>query len=231
MWICRQPARSRAAAPNTSGSSGYVTKPGLLTVRGQMNLFEMLQPAIQPALSLDYERPLEEVTVSLEASGPFTHYSDRRAPLRADFPAAGTGCSRRPRPWRASGKRSSSNFLPATTRLSRFPGSPLWTRVRAVSAPAIPIAMGAAARRDRPAPAKRRIPEIAGGRWLRGKAQFFGDKLASGNAMPSTAKAAMSARTSPTWCIATTRAAEGYRVPERGDQSGPCRKHHRIGQW
>jgi putative heme-binding domain-containing protein len=46
-------------------------KPGLLELRGQLDLWEMLQPSIQPGAKLDYERTPEEVTVAFSAAQPF----------------------------------------------------------------------------------------------------------------------------------------------------------------
>jgi putative heme-binding domain-containing protein len=44
---------------------------GTLTIRGQLDLWQMLQPAIQPGATLDYDRPREEVKVVFTASPPF----------------------------------------------------------------------------------------------------------------------------------------------------------------
>jgi putative heme-binding domain-containing protein len=48
-----------------------VQKTGMLELRGQLNLWEMLQPAIQPGSKLDYERVPEQVTVQFSAQTPF----------------------------------------------------------------------------------------------------------------------------------------------------------------
>src|SRR5206468_156091 len=84
----------QAASAFTGGSAeheqffGFVTKPGLLTVRGQMNLFEMLQPTVQPGAALDYERPPEEITVSFEASAPFTALIGAQSSGSAQIPGS-----------------------------------------------------------------------------------------------------------------------------------------------
>jgi putative heme-binding domain-containing protein len=46
-------------------------QPGTLTLRAQLDLWQMLQPAIQPISKLDYERPVETVSVVVRASKPF----------------------------------------------------------------------------------------------------------------------------------------------------------------
>lgn len=65
------------AAQFTRGSSEHerffavVKEPGALTLRGRLDLWQMLQPAIQPNSKLDYERPVETVTVVVTAATPF----------------------------------------------------------------------------------------------------------------------------------------------------------------
>src|SRR6185503_2379525 len=67
----------QVAAAFTAGSAEHdalwarLRSPGVFTLRGQLDLWQMLQPAIQPGASLDYERPNEEVTVEFSASIPF----------------------------------------------------------------------------------------------------------------------------------------------------------------
>jgi hypothetical protein len=44
-------------------------KPGKLTLKTKLNLHDMLRPAVQPGSKIDYEWPVEHVTVTLRASG------------------------------------------------------------------------------------------------------------------------------------------------------------------
>ena len=44
---------------------------GSLTLRGQLNLAEMLQPTIQPGAKLEYERPAEALSIVLESNRAF----------------------------------------------------------------------------------------------------------------------------------------------------------------
>ena len=46
------------------------TKPGELTLRGQLDLTDMLRPAVQPGSKIDYEYPPESVTVTFNAASP-----------------------------------------------------------------------------------------------------------------------------------------------------------------
>jgi hypothetical protein len=54
-----------------------VRKPGVLTLRGQIDLWQMLQPAIQPGAKLDHDRPTETVSVVFAgAVWPETKFAD-----------------------------------------------------------------------------------------------------------------------------------------------------------
>src|SRR6476620_8099554 len=47
-----------------------MAEPGELTLRGQLDLTDMLRPAIQPGSKIDYEYPPEAVTVAFDAASP-----------------------------------------------------------------------------------------------------------------------------------------------------------------
>ncbi len=177
----------QAAAAFTGGSSSHeqffalVNKPGRLTIRGQMNLFEMLQPAIQPGAALDYERPPEEVSVSFVASTPFTALIGGQRSSSAQVPGSGHrllhtfhGPGTRWQPFELKLSTGRDLALTVTWSTATDPRPRPFPLRRFLLPWAQPPDASA------PAPAERRIPEIAGGRWLRGKAQFFGDKLACG---------------------------------------------------
>src|SRR5204862_6782376 len=58
----------------TAGSASHdalwaaMDTPGELRVRAQLNLTDMLRPAVQPGSQLDYEWPAETVTVAFDSS-------------------------------------------------------------------------------------------------------------------------------------------------------------------
>jgi putative heme-binding domain-containing protein len=177
----------QAAGAFTGGSAEHeqffrlLTKPGLLTVRGQMNLFEMLQPAIQPGAVLDYERPPEEVTVSFEASAPFTALIGEQSASSSQISGSehrllqtfhGPGSRWQPFQLRLSSGRDTALTVSWSTASDPRPRPFPLRRFLVPWAQPPDLSL--------PPPGERRIPEIAGGRWLRGKAQFFGDKLACG---------------------------------------------------
>src|SRR5262249_35702352 len=49
-----------------------IKRPGRLTLRGQLDLWHMLRPAVQPGSTLDYTLPDEEITLTFTASMPLT---------------------------------------------------------------------------------------------------------------------------------------------------------------
>ena len=73
----------------TAGSAEHaalwenLATPGKLTLRGQLNLFEMLQPAIQPGAKLDYERPSERVSIDISSNDAFRIETNPEALLAA----------------------------------------------------------------------------------------------------------------------------------------------------
>jgi len=53
---------------------------GLLSLKTQLNLFNMLRPAIQPGARIDYEWPAEEVTLNFQSSGEILIVDPLRSP-------------------------------------------------------------------------------------------------------------------------------------------------------
>ena len=49
---------------------GHLDSPGKLTLQTQLNLWQMLHPAVQPGVHLDYEYPPEIVTIVLKSKSP-----------------------------------------------------------------------------------------------------------------------------------------------------------------
>ncbi len=162
----------------TEGSADHellwpkLKKRGTLILRGQLNLWEMLQPAVQPGSKLDYERPLEDVTVVFSAAVPFTVLFD--------------GVTHRS----SSAKqvvikhRSQEAWLPFEISLVTGKKTPQLTvtyftaddprpRTLAVRRFFLPWAK-AKSEPSTLAP----DPQLAGGNWLHGKRIFFGDKVA-----------------------------------------------------
>jgi len=158
----------------------FAQMPGTLVLRGQLDLWQMLQPAVQPGAKLDHEPPLEEVTVHLSSAvGGTVRFGDeaekdleRRG---AAFEAAFTTRALEHRwvtwqlrlrtqqvwphcniYWTTASDRATVRPFP----LRRF----LLPWATPKVEPTVPVL-------------DRRIPELAGGQWLRGKRIFFGDSV------------------------------------------------------
>jgi putative heme-binding domain-containing protein len=146
----------------TAGSAEHdrlwalMAQPGTLTLRGQLDLYEMLQPAIQAGASLDYVRPPEFVTVAWAAgdrSRSEQHISTNGW-LRIEW-----AVSTRPDVSTRATWFTADDARPRALPLRRFLVP--W---------AVPPAAGAAA----PGVPK----ELAGADWKRGRALFQGERLA-----------------------------------------------------
>jgi putative heme-binding domain-containing protein len=155
-------------------------RPGKLRLRGQLDLWQMLQPAIQPGSAIDWVRPPENVRVRFTASAELE--------LRVDAPHAAVVRV-------ASTPRQSEVRIDAPGRA--------WARLELVVATGPNLALTADWCTDEDARARafplrrfyvpwaalvpaagvetagnpRVIPEIAGGNWLHGRRLFFGDRL------------------------------------------------------
>ena len=154
-------------------------QPGQLTLRGQLELWQMLQPAIQPGAKLDYERPTEEVTVVWRAPASF---KATLANQSASSEKAADGSHR------VSFKHvTQKNWLPfevvLTTGASEAGLTMEWFTAADPRPRAFPLRRffvpWAKQNLESGAPAKAPMPrELAGGHWLRGKELFFGETAA-----------------------------------------------------
>jgi putative heme-binding domain-containing protein len=149
---------------------------GRLVLRGQLNLWQMLQPAVQPGSTLDYERPRE--TVQVVFRGDFRNEAQLRSAgshpdTTNEVTFTHTG--------------SETNWLPFSLAALTGPHAPklnvTWStdadpRPRAMPLRRVMLPWASPKLQLTPAPAERSIPEIAGGHWLRGKRLFFGEQLA-----------------------------------------------------
>ena len=115
----------------TAGSAEHdrlweaMARPGRLTLRTRVDLWQMLRPAVQPGSTIGYRLPDEEVTLTLAASGPIAvkspgasgssgasedgrhtrpHHRDAEG-AAADPPGDHPGDRRRPRTLESRGRR------------------------------------------------------------------------------------------------------------------------------
>jgi putative heme-binding domain-containing protein len=148
----------------------------LLLLRGQLDLWQMLQPAIQPGSTLDYERPRETVKVvfSGHVQNKDQFHMARVGPTITNVvPFTHVG--------------NETNWLPFSVIVWAGPHAPRLTvtwstdadpRPRALPLRRLMLPWASPKLQSPSTPAERSIPEIAGGHWLRGKHLFFSEQLA-----------------------------------------------------
>ncbi len=141
---------------------------GTLTLRTQLDLWQMLQPATQPGSQLDYTPEPETVTVVFKGDAPFTLTAPGAAVTRVDdresrLTVAGVRAER----WLALtlALATPARALDVSYHTTRDP------RPRALGTRRFLLPF---ARPGAPTLAPREIPEIAGGDWAAGRALFNG---------------------------------------------------------
>nr|MBA3270663.1 ThuA domain-containing protein [Acidobacteriota bacterium] len=171
-----------AARAFTVGSAQHdalwpvLRKPGRLTLRTSLDLWKMLQPAIQPGSQIDHVPPPETVTITFEANVPV----ELRGP---GVTSKGTRASVTVSPRDGellpieivlpTGRTEPAVTVSFTTRESDAPRPmPLrrfllpWAKLKPESAESLAAA------------AALPPPELKGGDWLRGRNVFFGNEAA-----------------------------------------------------
>ncbi len=155
---------------------GLIRRAGTLSLRAQLDLWQMLHPAIQPGAKLDYEYPPETVTVVLKGNGS----------LKLKTIGQVTRVSRHE--LRVTIESKQAQWLPLDITLSTGTGEPKlevsWftsedPRPRAFPLRRVLLPWAAPNSVDASvASAPRQIPEIAGGDWQRGRKLFFSEQAA-----------------------------------------------------
>lgn len=149
-------------------------QPGELVLRAQLDLHLMLRTAIQPGAKIDFEYPVEVVTVAFKSAGRTHIKTTARVECAADGDV------------RLSAESRENGWVPLEITLSTGAGEPAldvsWHTaedarpralpLRRVLLPwAVPATAGAA-------PSARTVPEMAGGDWRRGRDVFLGTPAA-----------------------------------------------------
>src|SRR5439155_18882775 len=154
---------------------------GTLEMRTQLDLSQMLRPAVQPGSKIDYSLPAENVTLVFTASAPFsaktsaTNLTSSVAPdgrhelAISQVPKEGEWVPleislrtiSRPEPSLELAWHTAEDSRPRALPLRRLLLP--WARSQPES-----ISQ----------PSERQIPELAGGNWLRGRKIFSGDTVA-----------------------------------------------------
>ncbi len=155
-------------------------EPGELTLRGKLDLTDMLRPAVQPGSELDYEYPPETVTVSFETSSP----NDTLEFVSTDKSEAQSGST-----VSLTVAADAEKIVPVTIRLVSRSGRPAlsvhWTtnedsRPRPLALRRLLVAWAASEASSDRALVDVPLPELEGGNWARGYREFFGEQAACG---------------------------------------------------
>ena len=168
-------ARELTAASEEHGRLFALLKnPGTLALRGQLDLHLMLRTAIQPGAKLDFEYPTETVTVALRTGGRL----ELKPPPAAKLDRRGGG------EIRVTTESKENGWLPfeislATGGAAETALDVAWHtaedfRERALQVRRVLLPWARPPASAPPAETERRIPEIAGGDWARGKQVFAG---------------------------------------------------------
>ncbi len=158
-----------------------MAEPGELTLRGQLDLTDMLRPAVQPGSKIDYEYPPESVTVKFTIASPksklqLIHPTDKSPQVVVDTANGHTTFTV---------SAGAKKLVPVEIRLTKKSGPAVLTADWNTNEDA----------RPRPFPLRRlllpwadtsskadetlvavRPPELNGGSWARGYHEFFSEK-------------------------------------------------------
>lgn len=150
--------------------------PGRLTLRMQVDLWQMLRPAVQPGSTIGYRLPDEAVTLAIESSSPLLV----KGPGAIDFPEA---VDDRPQAIRLTVTPKERRPIPLEITLTTS-GEPdlsiSWTTSEDATPRPLPLRRlllpWATLERPKDDLAAREIPELKGGDWARGRALFHGEE-------------------------------------------------------
>jgi putative heme-binding domain-containing protein len=146
---------------------------GALTLRGQLDLWSMLHPAIQPGEKLSYTYPPETVTVVFKAGG--------KLKLKAGVPEKRIG----PNEFQITTISREGQWIPVELTLATGTKDAAldvsWhtdedPRPRALPLRRVLLPWATPPTDEPPAPSVRQIPEIAGGSWQSGKHIFYSEQ-------------------------------------------------------
>jgi putative heme-binding domain-containing protein len=178
----------QVARAMTAGSAPHdalweaMKRRGTLTLKAQLDLKDMLRPAVQPGSRIDYEYPPEEVTLAFEMSGDVEVKSANQLGFRSERSAGGSKGTVR-------FDRVTNRVVPVEIRLtgnqllsgpefslSYFTNEDKRPRPLQVHRILVPWADTSAKALEQPAVAVR-PKELDGGSWARGRKVFFDEKL------------------------------------------------------
>jgi putative heme-binding domain-containing protein len=166
----------------TAGSAEHdrlweaMAKPGRLTLKTRLDLWQMLRPAVQPGSTIAHRLPDEEVTLTIASSAPI-------AVEGPDSSSSSDGGGGGRHPVRITVSPKERQPIPLEITLTTERGADLrisWTTQEDQTPRALPLrrVLVPWATMDRPKDdlAPREIPELKEGDWARGRALFYGEQ-------------------------------------------------------
>lgn len=154
--------------------------PGTLTLKTQLNLKDMLRPAVQPGSRIDYEPPDEQVSIILTAPAALTAALDGTTAT----PTAGSAGTQatfalsvaRDRPTHLLELQLATGSAQPAPRLTIDYHTADDPRRRALPLARLLLPWAALTSDAAPAFDNRDLPELAGGNWLRGRGVFLSEE-------------------------------------------------------
>jgi putative heme-binding domain-containing protein len=167
----------------TAGSAEHdrlwqaMAKPGQLTLKMQIDLWQMLRPAVQPGSSIAYGLPEEEVTLTIASSAPIALKSSGMS----GSSNGSSGERRHTVPITVAPKERQPIPLEITLSTGGDANIQIWWTTGEDSTPrTLPLrrVLVPWAAMDKPKDdfVRREIPELKGGDWVRGRALFYGEQ-------------------------------------------------------
>jgi putative heme-binding domain-containing protein len=152
-------------------------RPGVIKIRTQLDLWQMLRAATQPGSKLEFKYPGESVTVVLKASLPIRVTAPVMKVTQRNPREVHLVCTPEENDWQALeiSMENASGTEPMLD-VSWFTAED--SRPRALPLRRMLLPWATPDNGNEQTPKERNIPEIAGGNWLHGKRIFFGDQAA-----------------------------------------------------
>jgi putative heme-binding domain-containing protein len=154
-----------------------IQQPGKLILRSQVNLVDMLRPAVQPGSKIDYEWPVEEVTLTFQShSGLEVRTPAGTAAVTTDMEGRRTAV--------VTVKPAVGSSLPIDVALTKGPRAADLivtyhtnedSRPRPLPLHRVFLPWAKMKREEAPAITNRDVAELNGGSWARGRQVFFSE--------------------------------------------------------
>jgi putative heme-binding domain-containing protein len=177
----------KVARQLTAGSAEHdelwkrIERPGTLTLRTKVDLWDMLRPAVQPGSQIDYKWPAEKVTLELDANSHLEVKGPSEPIWVEDGLAAGPLPGRVQMPVQPVLNEPAPLEVRLTTgkvglrlRVSYHTNED--DRPRAMPLHRLLLPWAALRQNESPVAAERDIPELKGGNWARGRRVFFSEQ-------------------------------------------------------